>query len=231
MSKTYELLSRASIEGRKSLLETEAKDICLEYGIPVTVFKLAENEADAAKLANIIGYPVVLKVVSPDIIHKSDVGGVRVGLKNKTEVQDAYRTILANVRRHNKEARIEGILVEEMATPSTELIVGANRDPQFGPVLMFGLGGIFVEILKDVAFRLTPVNQDEAISMISEVNAYPLLRGYRNTPPADIDSIVQVILNVSKLVTENSQIVEVDLNPTLVYEKGTKTVDARVILQ
>lgn len=231
MNRTSELLSKVEAEKRKSLLETEAKDICLECGIPVTKFRLAVTEADAIAFADDIAYPVVLKIVSPDVVHKSEVGGVTVNLENANQVQNAYRKILANVRRSKPDARIEGLLVEEMSPPSTEVIVGSHRDLQFGPTLMFGLGGIFVEILKDVTFRVAPVTESEAMEMISEIKAYPLLRGYRNTPPVDIGSIVQILLSVSRLVTEHPQIEEIDLNPILVYEIGAKVVDARIILQ
>ncbi|MDH5459861.1 MAG: acetate--CoA ligase family protein [Candidatus Bathyarchaeota archaeon] len=218
-------------EGRKYLFETEAKTVCMEYSIPVTKFKLAKNEAEAVKFAEEIGYPLVLKIVSPDIIHKSDVGGVIINLKNVKDVQKAYKQILKNVRKHKSKATIVGMLVQEMAPSSTEVIVGATKDPQFGPAIMFGLGGIFVEVLKDVTFRIAPVTEDEAREMITEVRAYPLLKGYRNMPPADIDAIVKILLNTSRLVTEHEEIKELDLNPIMVYEKGAKTVDARIILE
>ena len=218
-------------EGRKFLLETEAKTVCMEYGIPVTKFQLAKNEVEAVKFAEEIGYPIVLKIVSPDIIHKSDVGGVVVGLKTAKDVRNAYKQILESIKKHKADAKIVGVLVQEMAPSSTEVIVGAIKDPQFGPALMFGLGGIFVEVLKDVTFRVAPITVDEAREMINEVKAYPLLKGYRNQPPADIEAIVQILLNTSRLVMEHQEIKELDLNPIMVYEKGAKTVDARIILE
>jgi acetyl-CoA synthetase (ADP-forming) len=231
MSTVLEILSKVKQEGRKFLLEPEAKIVCKKYGIPVTDFKLAKNEAEAVKFAAEIGYPIVLKIVSPDIIHKSDVGGVVVGLKTARGVRNAYKQILGNVKRHKADARIVGVLVQEMAPSSTEVIVGAIKDPQFGPAIMFGLGGIFVEVLKDVTFRIAPITEDEAREMITEVKAYPLLKGYRNMPPADIEAIVQILLNASRLVMEHQEIKELDLNPIMVYEKGAKTVDARIILE
>jgi acetyl-CoA synthetase (ADP-forming) len=231
LNETLRILSQAQKEGRKALLETEAKTICMEYDIPVTKFKLAGTATEAVKSADEIGYPVVLKIVSPDIIHKSDVGGVIVDLKNAREVRNAYRKILENVERHKATARIVGILVQEMAPSSTEVIVGAIKDPQFGPALMFGLGGVFVELLKDVTFRVAPINEQEAREMITEVKAYPLLKGYRNVPPADMDAIVKILLSTSKLVMDHQEIKELDLNPIMVYEKGAKTVDARIILE
>ena len=203
----------------------------MEYGIPVTKFKLALNEKEAAKYADEIGYPVVLKIVSPDIIHKSDAGGVIVNLKNPAEVTNAYKKIMENVKKYNAKAKIVGVLVQEMAPQSTEVIVGAIKDPQFGQTVMFGLGGIFVEILKDVNFRIAPLTTEDAKEMITELKAYPLLKGYRNTPPADIDALVSILCNTSRLVMDNPEIKELDLNPVMAYQKGAKTVDARIILE
>ena len=213
------------------MLESEAKTVCRAYGIPVTDFEVAKNVAEAVEFADEIGYPVVLKIVSPDIIHKSDVGGVVVNLRNARDIRKAYKQISKNVRKHKAKAKIVGMLVQEMAPESTEVIVGATKDPQFGPTLMFGLGGVFVEILKDVTFRIAPVTEDEAREMITEVKAYPLLKGYRNMPSADIEAIVKILLNTSKLVMEHQEIKELDLNPIIVYEKGAKTVDARIVLE
>jgi acyl-CoA synthetase (NDP forming) len=225
------IFSQAAKEGRKSLLETEAKTLCMEYDIPVTRFKLAKDEEEAAKYASAIGFPIVLKIVSPDIVHKSDVGGVIVGIKNLRDVRTGYRQIVKNVKKHNPDAKIAGILVQEMAPSGTEVIVGSIKDPQFGPAIMFGLGGVFVEVLKDVTFRIAPITEDEAAEMIREVKAYPLLKGYRNTPPADLKAITKILVNTSRLVTEHPEIRELDLNPIMVYEKGAKAVDARIILE
>jgi len=231
MSKSLNVFNQAKKEGRKYLLEPEAEMVCMEYGIPVTRFKVAGTLEEAVKFAEGIGYPVVLKIVSPDIIHKFDVGGVVLNLKSPNEVEDSYEKILKNVKRHKPNAKIVGMLVQEMAPQSTEVIVGATKDPQFGPALMFGLGGIFVEILKDVTFRVAPINESDAREMITEVKAYPILRGYRGQPPADIDAIVNILLNTSKLVIDHQEIKELDFNPIMVYEKGAKTVDARIILE
>jgi acyl-CoA synthetase (NDP forming) len=231
LTDTSNLFTKVYKEKRKFLLEPEAKTVCIKYGIPVTNFKLAKNEAEAVKSAEQIGYPVVLKIVSPDIIHKSDVGGVMLDLKTAKDVNEAYKQILGNVKKHKVNAKIIGLLVQEMAPSSTEVIVGAIKDPQFGPTVMFGLGGIFVEVLKDVTFRVAPITEEEACEMITEVKAYPLLKGYRKTAPADIDAIVQILLNTSRLVMEHQEIKELDLNPIMVYKKGAKTVDARIILE
>jgi acyl-CoA synthetase (NDP forming) len=231
LNKTSTIISQARREGRKALLETEAKAICIEYAIPVTTFKMAKSEEEAAEFAGQIGFPVVLKIVSPDILHKSDAGGVMVNLKNTAEVRSAYGKILENAKKYNSAAKIVGVLVQEMAPQSTEVIVGAIKDPQFGQTLMFGLGGIFVELLKDVTFRVAPITREDAHEMVIKVKAYPLLKGYRNTPPADIDAIINVLLNTSKLVMDYPEIKELDLNPIMAYEKGAKTVDARIILE
>jgi acetyl-CoA synthetase (ADP-forming) len=231
MDKTDSIFMEVRKAGRKHLLEMEAKSVCMGYGIPVTWFRLAKSEAEAVKFAEEIGYPVVLKIVSPDIIHKSDVGGVMLNLKDAKDVRKAYKQIMENVKKHKKDAEIVGVLVQEMAPPSTEVIVGAIKDPQFGHALMFGLGGVFVEVLKDVTFRIAPINEEEAHEMIGEVKAYPLLKGYRGMPQADIEAIVQILLNTSRLVSEHPEIKELDLNPIMVYEKGAKTVDARIILE
>lgn len=231
MEKVSEILTNVRREKRKNLLEPEAKAICKEYNIPVTRFKMARREEEIAKFAEEIGFPVVLKIVSPDIIHKSDVGGVIVNLKSAGEVEEAYKRILANVKKHQPKARVLGVLVQEMAPPSTEVIVGAVKDDQFGPSIMFGLGGIFVEVLEDVAFRIAPVTKREAELMVTEIKAYPVLKGYRNKPPLDTDAITEIIVNTSRLVTGHQVITELDLNPIMVYEKGAKTVDARIILE
>ena len=231
MDKVSEIISKVRGEGRKFLLEPEAKAICMEYDIPVTKFKVASSEDEAVKFAEEIGYPIVLKIVSPDVIHKFDVGGVILNLKSAEEVRKAYNQIIENVRKHKPNARILGVTVQEMVPPSTEVIVGAIKDAQFGPTLMFGLGGIFVEVLKDVTFRIAPITEEEAKEMISEIKAYPILKGYRGNPPADIDSIAKILVNTSKLIIDHQEIKELDLNPIIVYESGAKTVDARIILE
>ena len=231
MHQTSRIIKQALNEGRKVLLEPEAKTICVEYGISVPKFKIASDEKEAAKYAEEIGYPIVLKIVSPDVIHKSDAGGVMVNLTNQAEVVAAYQKILENVKKYKNDAKIVGVLVQEMAPQSTETIVGAIKDPQFGQTVMFGLGGIFVEIFKDVSFRIAPLTAEDAKEMIIELKAYPLLKGYRNAPPADIDALTDILLRTSRLVMENPEIKELDFNPVLAYQKGAKTVDARIILQ
>ncbi len=231
MNKTDKIIAQARSENRKALLESEAKTICSEYGISVPKFQLATNEKEAAKIAQEIGYPIVAKIVSPEIIHKSDAGGVKVNLKSQADVSEAFKTIVANAKKYNAKANIMGVLVQEMAPNGIEVIIGAIKDPQFGQTLMFGLGGIFVEILKDVNFKVAPITLEDAKEMITGLKAYPLLKGVRGQPPADIDAIAQILVNVSTLVMAHPEIKELDLNPVMAYAKGVATVDARIILE
>jgi len=229
--RSREVIKRALEEGRKNLLEPEAKAICLEYGIPTPEFALALSVDEAVDYAEKFGYPIVLKIVSPDILHKTEAGGVLVGLKNSAEVDNGYRKILESAKSHKPSARLLGVLVQKMAPASTEVIVGGLKDPQFGQTLMFGLGGIFVEVLKDVTFRIAPIEEEEAREMIKEIKAYPILKGYRNQPAVDEEAIIRILLRASDLIMENPEINQMDLNPVMVYEKGASVVDARMILE
>jgi acetate---CoA ligase (ADP-forming) subunit beta len=227
---TNVIIKEAIKDDRTYLLEDESKEICMEYGMPVPRFKVAKNEAEAVSFSKEIGFPVVLKIVSPDIIHKSDVGGVIVGPKTVDEVKSAYKTIMENVKKNKPEAKIHGILISALAPPSTEVIIGSTKDPHFGPAIMFGLGGIFVELLKDVSFRVAPITERDAMEMITEIKAFPILKGYRNYPAVDLKALTDLLLKISKLVTEHPEINELDLNPTILYAKGLQVVDARIIL-
>jgi acetyl-CoA synthetase (ADP-forming) len=224
------IIHGALSSGRNLLLEPESKEIVGSYGMPITRFKVCKSVEEAVKYSHEIGYPVVLKVVSPDVLHKSDAGAVRVNLKNDSEVRVAYAEIARNVRNFKSDAKIVGIIVEELAPQGHEVIVGMAKDPQFGPALMFGLGGIFVEVLKDVSFRIAPLTEYDAQEMIREIKGYPVLTGIRGQKPADIQSLVDIILKVSRLVTEHLEIEQLDLNPIFVYPQGAKIVDARIIL-
>jgi acetyl-CoA synthetase (ADP-forming) len=224
------IIQGALLSGRNLLLEPESKEVVGSYGMPVTRFKVCKSVEEAVKCSDEIGYPVVLKIVSPDVLHKSDAGAVRVNLKNESEVRVAYAEISKNVKNFKSDAKIIGTIVEEHAPQGLEVIVGMAKDPQFGPALMFGLGGIFVEVLRDVSFRIAPLTEYDAQDMIREIRGYPVLMGIRGQKPADIQSLVEIILKVSKLVTEHSEIEQLDLNPILVYPKGAKIVDARIIL-
>ncbi len=229
--KVTRIFEEARDKGRNFLLEHEAKTVCKEYGIPITEFRVAKSAEEAAKFSEEIGYPIVLKIVSPEILHKFDVGGVILNLNNREDARNAYNKIVENIKEHKPDAKIDGILVQEMAPSSIEVIVGAIKDSQFGPTLMFGLGGIFVEVMKDVAFRIAPITEEDANEMITEIKAYPILRGYRGQPPADLDTVAKILANTSSLVMNHQEIKELDLNPVIVYEKGAKTVDARIILE
>lgn len=231
MNQTTKIMNQAKKEGRKALLEPEAKAICAEYGIIVNKFSVATTEKEAVAQSEKIGYPVVLKIVSPDIIHKSDAGGVKVNLKTAAEVEAAFKTIMENAKKYKADAKIVGEIVQEMAPQGTEVIVGAVKDPSFGQTVMFGLGGIFVELLKDVSFRVAPLTKQDAKEMITSLKAFPLLNGYRGSKPADLDAIADVLCNVSKMILDNPEIKELDLNPVMAYPVGTKCVDARIILE
>ena len=229
-----ELVKKALEEGRKKLLEHEAMQLLESYKIPVAPYGLATSADEAVSIAEKIGYPVVLKIVSPDISHKSDVGGVIVGISDPKNVREAYNRIMENVRKHQPSARLVGVLVQKMADPGyIEVIVGATRDMTFGPVLMFGLGGIFVEVLKDVSFRVAPLEPEDVESMIREIKSYKVLEGYRGMPPRDLDAIKDIILKTSNIMLEIDEIQDIDLNPIMLYERGRGAivVDARVILR
>jgi len=225
------VIAQARSENRIALLEHEAKIIVREYGITIPKFQLATNEKEAARIAQEIGFPVVAKIVSPEILHKSDAGGVKVGLNTVADVEAAYRTIMENAKAYDSKANLLGVLIMEMAPKGTEVIVGAIKDSQFGATLMFGLGGIFVEVLKDVTFKIAPVSMDEAREMINGLKASALLKGYRNTDPVDIDALAQVLVSISNLLMDHPEIRELDLNPVMAYAKGVSTVDARIILE
>ncbi len=231
MPKVDDIITLARSENRTYLLEHESKTIIQTYKLPVTQFKVAETEDAAVKAADTIGYPVVLKILSPDVIHKSDVGGVIINVKDADAVREGYQTIITNVQKHMKKARIKGIFVEEFAPKGVEVIIGALKDPQFGPALMFGLGGIFVEVLKDVSFRVAPITKYDAQEMIQEIKGYPILTGIRGQEPRDIKALMSILLQVSKLVVDHPSINQLDLNPVFSYSKGAKCVDARIILE
>ena len=218
-------------EGRTLLSEVESKQLLGEAGIPVVPTRLARSRAEAVRVAQEIGLPAVLKVVSPDVTHKSDVGGVKIGLETTGQVRAAYDSIMASTHAAVPSASIEGVSVQGMADPGVEVIVGATRDPQFGHVVMFGLGGVLVEMLRDVSMRLVPLEPRDARSMIREIKGLPLLQGYRQYPPCDLDSLEEAILGLSRFLEEHPEVRELDLNPVLCYPEGLLAVDARVVLE
>lgn len=228
------IIQGAREDGRDSLTEIEAKQLFAAYGLPVTETVLAKSEEEAVKLAKQIGYPVVMKIVSPDILHKSDAGGVKVNIKDENAAREAYRTILANAKNYKADANIHGVAVQEMAPWGTEVILGSINDPTFGPTMMFGLGGIFVEVLKDVTFRVAPVTTSQAMRMLGEIRGAPILAGVRGEAPRDKAAMADTICRYSKMIMDLAdEISESDANPVLVYEegKGVKVVDARIILK
>ncbi|MCD6484396.1 MAG: acetate--CoA ligase family protein [Candidatus Odinarchaeota archaeon] len=227
------IIEKAKKEKRFELNEIEAKTIVSSYGISVAKTTVAKNEDEAVKIANEIGYPVVLKIFSPDVLHKSDVGGVKINLKSDSDVKNAFNEIINNVKKHVPNAKIEGVVVQEFAPQGLEVIIGGIYDKFFGPTIMFGLGGVWVEILKDVTFRLAPIDKQEAEDMIKEIKGYPLLTGYRGSPPVDLDALKDALVKASQLMNDFQEIGEMDLNPTMAYEKGKgiKVVDARIILR
>lgn len=222
------IIQGAISAGRDSLLEEEGQRVLECYGLPLPKSGFAQNAEEAVRIAGQMGYPVVLKVVSQQITHKSDAGGVRVNLKNDQDVRSAFSTILDNARRYDSTAHIDGCLVVEMVTGGKEIIIGCKMEPGMGPMLMFGMGGIYVEILKDVTFRLAPVTASEAVDMIQSIKTKKLLLGARGEKPSDMAALAECIQRVSQLVMENPQIRELDMNPVLVLEKGCRVLDVRM---
>jgi acyl-CoA synthetase (NDP forming) len=202
-----------------------------DWNIPVLTTAAANSAGAAVEVAKIMGYPVVMKILSPDITHKSDLGGIILDLGSDKEVKDAYQDITASVKQHLPEARIEGVVLQKMAESGLEVIVGAKLDPQFGHVIMFGLGGIFVEICRDVSFRVTPVDREMAREMILEIKGSPIIEGARGREPADIEAIIDVITALSDMLEKNPDITEIDINPLIVYSRGSVAVDARMLTE
>jgi acetate---CoA ligase (ADP-forming) subunit beta len=219
------------INGNTILMEIEAKNVIKGAGIRVTETRLAVNVKEALKIGKETGYPVVLKIASPDITHKTDAGGVKTGLKDAREVKKAWEEIITSVKTKYPAAKIEGVSVQPMARPGIEVIVGTSKDPQFGPVIMFGLGGVFVEVLKDVSFRLIPIARRDAEEMLDEIKGKAVLNGYRGQEPASREALVDLLLKVSSLIATTPAIKELDLNPVFAYKDAAIAVDARIILE
>ena len=218
--------------GRANLLEEEGYEVLQAYGFPTPQSILCTTEQEGIDAASHIGYPLVMKIVSPDIIHKSDAGGVKVGVKTDDELKSAFRTITENALKYKSDAKIKGVLVQEMVKSAKETILGASQDPTFGPVIMFGLGGIYVEVLKDVVFRVAPIDEQEATNMVESIKTIKLLKGVRGEKPSDLKAIADSLQRLSQLVVDFQEIKEFDINPLLVLEegKGARVVDARIIL-
>jgi acetyl coenzyme A synthetase (ADP forming)-like protein len=227
-----ELFADVRAEDRLMIGDAEARAILEAYGIPVPRSQLAETPEEAAEIARQIGYPVAMKIASPDILHKTDIGGVRLNIQNDEEVRDYFDLLIYRTMRYMAEAEIWGCLVQDMVSGGREVILGMNRDPQFGPLLMFGLGGIYVEVLRDVTFRLAPLSREDAEEMVAEIRGYPLLRGVRGQRAVDIEGIIDTLLRISQLVTDFPEVVELDINPLLVRDEGQGVVgiDMRLVL-
>jgi acyl-CoA synthetase (NDP forming) len=225
------IIDEARSEGRTVLTEVEAKQVIKQAGISVVDTKLATSKEEAISISRKFGFPVVLKIASPDIVHKTDVGGVKLGLETAKQVGKAYEDILQAVRQKHPQARIQGVAVQKMARPGVEVIIGMSKDDQFGPVIMFGLGGIMVEVLKDVSFGIIPLAKRDAAEMIREIKGYPLLEGYRGQEAVDVSHLEELLLKVSDFVEQNPEISELDLNPIFAYSDGAVAVDARVVLE
>jgi 4-hydroxybutyryl-CoA synthetase (ADP-forming) len=229
-TKVKKVFDTVKKEGRNNLLEEEGQEVLRAYGFPLPKSILAKTANDAVKATKKIGFPVVMKIASPQIIHKSDAGGVKVGLNSKKEVIDAFKQIIKNAKKYDKKATIKGVLVQEMVKGGKELIIGSKLEPGFGPVLMLGMGGIYVEVLKDVTFRLAPITDKEAVDMINSIKTKKLLEGVRGEKPSDLEKLSDLIQRLSALVTDFKEIKELDMNPVLVMEKGKgcKVLDVRI---
>jgi acetyltransferase len=227
------IIKRCLDEGRTRLGELDGNELLKCYGMPVLPVGLSKTPQEASSIAAEIGFPVVLKIVSPQILHKSDAEGVIVGLKTKDEVEEAFNEIVTNAGKFDPQAKVQGVLVEKKASPGEEVVLGATRYPIFGPLLMFGIGGIFVEVYKDVEFRLAPVSRDDALHMIESIKGYKILQGFRGRPKVDIQALEKILVCLSNMVMNHPEIMEMDINPLLVHEegKGATVVDCRIILK
>ena len=225
-----ELLKRVKDDKRNTLLQEEGMQVLKYYGISIPQSKIAKTEDEIVMIAKDMGFPVAMKISSPQILHKSDAGGVRVNIKTEEEARDAFLQITKNVKQYKPDAEINGILVQEMITGGKETIIGSKQDPSFGAVVMFGMGGIYVQFLKDVVFRVAPFTDLEASSMIASIKTNQVLQGVRGEKPSDIKKLAECIQRISQLVTDFPQIKELDLNPTIVFEEGNgcKVVDVRI---
>ncbi len=226
-----EVIQKARQDGRTLLTEVESKELLSESGIPVMDTQLARTRTEATRLAQEMGLPVVLKIVSPEVTHKSDVGGVKVGLDSLRQVRGAFDSIVSSTQEAVPSATIEGVSVQKMADPGVEIIIGANKDPQFGHVIMFGLGGVLVEMLRDVSLRLVPLTPRDAREMVREIKSLPLLQGYRQYPACSLESIEKALLDLSSFLEKHEEVRELDLNPIFCYANGLVAVDARVVLE
>jgi acetyl-CoA synthetase (ADP-forming) len=225
------IMQRALKEGRSSLLIHEAQRICELHHIPTPKSGLATNAQEAVHEAKEVGFPAVMKIVSPQIMHKSDIGGVIVNIRDQKQLRAEYEELIVRVRTKEPSAKVLGVLIERMMPSSTELIIGGIRDKQFGPSIMFGIGGIFAEIYDDVAFRVAPVDAIDTLNLVQGLRGSKILSGVRGQPPADLDSIKSTLINVSNLMIEHDSVEQLDLNPVIAYPEGVCAVDSRIIIR
>ena len=228
--KAQEIISTAKRAGLTNLPQDDALRILSTYGLPVITTETASSKTEAVEAAKRIGYPVAMKIVSSDVVHKIDVGGVKLDLNGDRDISEAYDEILKNVKARVPNARIEGVLLQEFVTGGTETIIGIHRDPKFGPLLMFGLGGIYVEAYRDVSFRLAPIRELSADNMISQIRGSKILQGFRGQPPADTKTIAECIERLSQLSVELPDVLELDVNPLVAFANGCRALDARIII-
>jgi acetyltransferase len=231
--KAQEIVSNAQARGQAYLTETEAVEVLQTYGLPIPGHGFATDEDQAVEAARKIGFPVVMKIMSHDIVHKFDVGGTALNIDSEEKVRQTFRDIMSNVKKNMPEAKIDGIYLAKMIERGEEVILGAKRDPSFGPVIMFGLGGIYVEIFKDVSFRVAPFGEQTALDMIREIKAYPILSGARGTKPRDIPKLQDALIRLGQLINDIPAISELDINPMIVLEagQGCFVADAKIMLQ
>jgi len=231
MSTASGLITKVYLEERVKLLEDEVFDLLTAYNIPVAPYAVARSIDEVSSMAEKLGFPLVIKVISPDIIHKTDVGGVRLDIWSKHEALKAAEEIMEKVRARNPQARINGFLLQPMMPKGVEIIIGGLHDPVFGSVVMFGAGGIFVEVFRDVSFRVAPLSVKEALEMIDEVKTSAILNGYRAQPPVNKYSIAEIIVAVGKILEEHPEIESMDLNPVFAYPDKAYVIDGRIILK
>jgi len=229
--KVREILKRVMNSKRKNLTEFESREILSYYEIPVIEGEIVKNLENAKKMIERIGYPIVLKVVSPQIIHKTDVGGVILDIDNEKKLYQAYHQIVKNVEKNAPKATIESFFVQEMIKEGVEVIIGGKYDPTFGQTIAFGLGGIFVEVFEDISFRVVPITKEDAMQMIKEINGYKILKGYRGKPPIDFEALIDILMKTSKMLEENQEIKELDMNPVFALPDKAVAADARIIIK
>jgi acetyl-CoA synthetase (ADP-forming) len=226
-----EIFKKVKKSRRNNLTELEAREVLTHYKIPVVEGEVVRTIESAKKFVERSGYPVVLKVVSRQIVHKTDVGGVMLNIRNEKELYQAYHQIIKNIEKNAPNARIDGFFIQKMMPRDREVIIGGKQDPTFGQTIAFGFGGIFVEVFEDVSFRIVPITKEDAVKMIKEIKAYKILKGYRGKKPVDFKALVDILLKTSRMLEENPEIKELDINPIFALPSGAFAGDARIIIE